>query len=131
MSRKHHDYSAPVEVTTPFAGYRADVPTAGFYRARVSKDGILAGVRIFHGPPLDPVTGEELDRSWRWQAEVNGEPADIERLWPWCARETISEAQYRVYCGRQTWAKSAAPDSAYASPSRKIDLLSRSTPLPF
>lgn len=106
-------------------------PVEGFFRHRLRSGAVRVGVRIFHGPPLDPITGEELDRSWRWQAEVNGEPAEIDRVWPQCTGEPISEAEYRRYCDLQKWAREQAPDSAYADPSRRIDPLSTDNPLPF
>lgn len=129
---KGQAYGDRREWTAP-AGYGLDVstPVAGFYRHRFGRDTIEVGVRIWHGPPLDPVTGEELDRSWRWQAEVNGCLVDFERVWPACALNVVSEADYRTFCARQSWAKESAPKSAYAQPGRKIDRLSRETPLLF
>ena len=47
-----------------------DTPIPGFYRMRLRSGGQPVGVRVWFGPPADPVTGEELDRSWRWQATV-------------------------------------------------------------
>jgi hypothetical protein len=107
-------------------------PEAGFFRVKLSSRSVAVGVRIHYGPPLDPVTGEELDRSWRWQAEVNGEPyGDFDRVWPACAGEPISEQRYREYCERQRWARENAPQSAYANPKRRYDPLSNQEPLPF
>lgn len=106
-------------------------PVAGFYRHKLGRSTVRAGVRIWHGPPADPVTGEIMDRSWRWQAEVNGEPIDFERVWPMCAGEPITEDEYRRYCARKAWAEQHAPDSAYAQTGRKYDPLSSKTPLPF
>lgn len=107
-------------------------PVAGFYRTRLGKDTVRVGVRLWWGPPNDPVTGEPLDRSYRWQADVNGEPyPDFDRLWPVCAAEPISEADYRRMCARQDWARQHAPDSPYAEVGRKLDPLSTATPLPF
>jgi len=112
-----------VDVTTPVAGY---------YRTRIVGGSVRVGVRLHYGPPADPITGELLDRSWRWMAEVNGEPfADFDRVWPACADEPISAQDYRRYCARQDWARQQAPDSAYAEPGRKRDPLSSAEPLPF
>ncbi len=107
-------------------------PKAGFFRVKLSSRSVAVGVRIHYGPPLDPVTGEELDRSWRWQAEVNGEPyGDFDRVWPACAGEPISEQRYREYCERQRWARENAPNSSHAEPGRPHDPLSTDTLLPF
>lgn len=107
-------------------------PVAGFFRHRLRSGGVAVGVRIHYGPPLDPVTGEELDRSWRWMADINGEPFDdFDRVWPGCTGDPISEAQYRSYCAQQDWARENAPGSAWADPHLRVDPLSRSTPLQF
>lgn len=50
--------------------------------------------RIWYGPPLDPETGEELDRSWRWQATLAGEEVALERIWPWAGLNKITEEAY-------------------------------------
>lgn len=108
------------------------VPVAGFYKMRLRSGAIKSGVHILHGPPLDPVTGDQLDRSWRWQAFVNGEYFDdFDRLWPACAREPIDAAEYRRLCSRLRWAEQNAPSSAYADRSQKYDPLSSQEALPF
>lgn len=106
-------------------------PAEGYYRFRLRSGSVFGGVRIWYGAPLDPVTGEELDRSWRWQAQFNDAPIDFDRVWPMCARMPITEAEYRRYVQRQAWAQSNAPKSAYADPRRRNDRLSKFTPLPF
>ena len=88
------------------------------------------GVELRFGPPLDPVTGEELDRGWRWMAFVNGEPIAFERVWPMCAGDPITEDEYRRYCARKAWAQEHAPESAYAT-GRRINRLDPNHPLPF
>lgn len=103
-------------------------PIAGFYRGKLRGGGVLVGIRIWHGPPADPVTGELLDRSWRWQAEANGELADFDRVWPDCADEPISEDDYLFYARRQTWARDHAPTSAFADPRRRHDPLTAILP---
>lgn len=49
---------------------------------------------IWEGPPADPITGEMLDRSWRWQAMVSGALVDIDTVWPWVAAEKIERERY-------------------------------------
>ena len=106
-------------------------PVAGFYRHKLRSGSIAGGVRLFYGPPHDPVTGEELDRSWRWQAEFNGQPVDFDQVWPACAGDPITAADYQTYIARQRWAEENAPGSAYARPGKRVDLLSTQEPLPF
>lgn len=124
MARQHIDYTAPRYPVPTYEGANPDVPTAGFYRMRLRSGGVPVGVRIWFGAPLDPVTGEEMDRSHRMQAEINGTYAEMDRVWPRCAGEPIDEAEYRHLCATQAWAKQHAPDSALAQPTRKVDPLS-------
>lgn len=114
------------------AGYGVSLePAAGFYRYRLGRDTIVGGVRLWKGPPLDPITGELLDRHWRWQALFNGEPIDFERVWPACAGDPITEQEYNRFVARMAWARKHAPDSAHAEPGRKHDPLSTNSVLPF
>lgn len=106
-------------------------PVAGFYRHKLRSNGVVGAVRIWFGPPLDPVTGEELDRSHRWQAEFLGEYVEFDDVWPNCAGDPISEADYRALVKRREWAAQHAPRSAYADPKRRYDPLSTKEPLPF
>lgn len=121
MSRRHLDY-AQGGAAVQREGLDPNVPVAGWYRGKLSKGGVRVGIRIWHGPPLDPVTGEELDRSPRWQALANGKPVDIDRVWPWCAGDPVDEAEYAYLTSLQNWAEQHAPDSALADPSRPLDL---------
>jgi hypothetical protein len=128
MSRAHLNYSearAPVAAT----GFSPDVPVAGLYKMRLVSGGVNVAVRIWFGPPNDPVTGEELDRGWRWQATGNGDPLDLDRAWPKCADAPIPQAEYDYLCGLQAWARGADPTGAVANPKKKLDLLS--SPLVF
>ncbi len=132
MSRDGTPYATRREWKAP-EGYGIDAsePVAGFYRYRLRSDGVRGGVKIWYGPPFDPVTGEELDRSWRFQASFNGQPVDLERVWPNCAGDPITEADYRRYVARLQWAEQHAPESAYADGRKRHDPLSPDAPLPF
>lgn len=131
MTREHLNYTE-ARAAAAFDGIDVTTPEAGFYKLKLSRDTVLRAVRIWHGQPADPVTGELLDRSWRWQAELDdGEMIDFDRCWPQCARDPISEAEWKRCKARTDWAREHAGDSAYAERGVKIDLLSRSHPLPF
>lgn len=113
-------------------GFDPDKPVAGFYRMRLGAGQLRVALRLWYGPPLDPVTGEELDRSWRWQAHTaDGELLEMERVWPACAKDRITEQDFKLRQRRTEWAQQAAPESAYADRRNKYDPLSVSTPLPF
>lgn len=48
----------------------------GLYRVRLVKGGPWVAARVTHGPTPGP-DGEEMDRSWVWTVEVDGEPFGI------------------------------------------------------
>lgn len=121
-----------------------DAPRAGFYQL------LLRGrppqpVRIWFGPPTDPDTGEEMDRSPRWQMLVNGQPAllaeedrnplEVERaklwtdVWPRCAGAPIEEAEYAYLVASIEHARQHEPDNPFSRPGRRIDLDTAAMPL--
>lgn len=124
--RPHLDYSRRSDFRA--VGFDPDLPVAGYYRMRLRSGAAFCGIRIWHGAPLDPVTGEELDRSHRWQAQANGEPIDLARVWPKCAADPVDEAEYQYLTSVQAWAKENAPDSPQANPMRRINPLTAPTP---
>jgi hypothetical protein len=128
MARLHLRYGDAPTVKT-FAGHDPDVPQPGFYRMRLRSGGAYVGVRIWHGAPLDPLTGEEMDRSPRMQADINGRYVEMERVWPKCAADPIGDAEYHHLIATQEWAVQHAPESALARPTRRFDPLT--SPLPF
>ena len=133
MTRSRRPYGEPVAYRPIPLGnaLASDTPVAGYYRHRLRSRTVAGAVRIWHGPPMDPVTGEEMDRCWRWQASFNGEYVEIDDVWPVCAREPINEREHDRLIAQRDWAREHAPRSAYAEAGRKVDLLSLDTPLPF
>jgi hypothetical protein len=97
----------------------SDTPTSGLYKTKLIKNGPWVPVRIWFGPPHDPVTGDVMDRSWRWQAEKAGKLCtDINQAWPWCARNEIyqSEYDYLVACCKHNMHPASQPR-------KKVDLM--------
>lgn len=131
--RDHRPYGERCEWRAPGGyGLKADEPVAGFYKVKLGRDTVLRAVRLEYGAPLDPVTGEVLDRSWRWMAYLDdGYLGDFDAIWPQCARNPITEAEFRRCCARVEWARQHAPASAWAERGVKLDPLSMHTPLPF
>lgn len=70
-------------------------PVAGFYKRRMVRGGPWVGVKLWFGPPADPVTGEPLDRSPRWQALVAGVESEPYEAWISCCGHPITEDEYR------------------------------------
>lgn len=128
MSRPYLDYRAGGSVGG-YQGFDPDIPEAGFYRIRLRSGGAFVGVRLWFGAPLEPWTGEEMDRAPRWNAAINGKWAEVSTVWPRCAGDPITEDEHLYLTSLQGWAQQHAPDSGLADPRRKIDVLS--SPLPF
>ena len=115
----------------PATGQDVSTPVAGYFRYRVRSGAVASGVEIRFGAPLDPVTGEPLDRSPRWMAFVDGQYFDDWNwIWPACTGEPITEQDYRAFVARREWAEKNAPDSAYAT-GRRFDPLDSRNPMPF
>ncbi|MES2903244.1 MAG: hypothetical protein V4696_03580 [Pseudomonadota bacterium] len=96
-------------------------PVAGFYRMRLVRGGPLVGIRIWHGRPKDPLTGEIMDRSWRWQAEANGDPIDLDRVWPACTGDEIASAEYDYLKRRTEHARQHDGFDPTANPRRRTN----------
>jgi hypothetical protein len=124
--RQRLDYSQRSD--TRADGFDPDSPIEGYYRMRLKMGGAFVGVRVWHGAPLDPETGEEMDRSWRWQALVNDGPVLLERVWPKCAADPVSQSEYEYLCTVHQWAKQHAPNSPQANPMQRINPLTAPTP---
>jgi hypothetical protein len=122
LTRTHIDYRSGGAVSG-YVGIDPETPTVGFFRMRLRSGGAFCGVKIWFGPPCDPVTGEEMDRSHRFQAHINGRYAEIATVWPRCAGDPVTAEEYAHLCRVQSWAAEHAPESALADPRRKIDHL--------
>jgi len=110
-------------------------PIPGYYATRLVRGGPRVAVRIWFGPPL--IEGEELDRSPRWCVEIDGNtdrweldeeagyrcrvPLEVERVWPFCAKEPIDEAEYRFLVADAAHAREWRPDDPKAEPRKAVD----------
>lgn len=100
-------------------------------------------IRIWWGPPLDPDTGEEMDRSPRWQIAVGGvlllddQPVEISGativnlsdIWPQALSHPIERARYEYLIARADWAADYDVNDPYGSTSGRIDPMTASLPL--
>lgn len=127
MSRAHLDYTQR-RIAAQSTGFDPDQPIAGTYQMRLVSGGVFVPVKIWFGAPLDPVTGEELDRSHRWNATANGDAVTIERVWPKCADTPIDHHEFEYLAARHAWAAKNEPESVFANPKRRIDPLTSPTP---
>lgn len=110
-------------------------PSPGFYAVRLVRGGIEVAARITCGPSSDPDTGELLDRSWHFAAELNGEPdrdprpEPNERVWMVAERgRRIGEAEYRYLLADRAWAARFRPSLPESQTNRPIDWLTVPTP---
>jgi hypothetical protein len=87
----------------------------------MTRGGPLVGVRLWYGAPLDPATGDEMDRMWRWNAQANGDWVDLERVWPKCAGDPISADEYAYLCERTAYARRNDAFDPMAQPRRRTD----------
>lgn len=117
-------------------------PIAGHYATRLVRGGPRVPVRIWYGQAI--VGGEEQDRAPGWFVEIDGRtdrvefgedgyrcrvPLDVEKVWPHCAKEPITEAEYQYLVAHAGWAREHSPDHPKAQPRKPVDWLT--TPLPF
>lgn len=117
------DYTvARAERRETMPGFDPDTPVMGFYKMRLRSGARFVGVRIWFGAPLDPVTGEEMDRSHRWQAQAEGAYIDLEQVWPKCAADRITEQEYAYLLSLGDWSQQHAP--SVADPFKRVDPLS-------
>lgn len=109
-----------------------------FFKVRYTRGGAWCGLKVWHGLPADPDTGEPLDRSPRWQCEFNGKLSHEPDRWllhfepdgtPVIAGETITESEYAYFAELHSWAAKYAPNDPAANPRQAIDLLT--VPIPF
>jgi hypothetical protein len=110
-------------------------PREGLYATTLVKGGPRVAVRIWFGAPV--IDGEEQDRAPRWNVEVDGRTDrwekdaggvyrcrvafEIDRFWPYVAREPIDEAGYRTLVAKGVWARKHAPDHPNAQPHKAVD----------
>lgn len=105
-----------------------------FYAVRLTKGGPRCPLKYWWGLPADPVTGELLDRSPRWNVLLNGEFVDPDRVliirggindakgYVDVKGEEITETEYLYLLQVRDWATTYAPDAPEANPREKIDL---------
>lgn len=104
------------------SAHRVDQPVPGRYRRRLVKGGPWVPVLIFVPCPIDPYTGEQLDRSRRLLCLVGEDWADAWEQWTWVAGQPISRIDYDLMIAQAAWDRTYAPLSPGANPRLPVDL---------
>lgn len=125
--RERIDYTAE-RASMCATGFNPDVPIEGYYRFHMVSGGIAVAVRLWFGAPIEPWTGEEMDRAPRWNATVNGQWVEVERVWPMCAEDPIDEDKAAELTDLQQWGAEHG-HADLANPRRRLSPLS--TPMMF
>ena len=109
-------------------------PLPGFYAMRLVRGGPRVAVRIWFGSPV--IDGEEQDRAPGWRCEIDGRtdhlekddtgyrcrvPLGVERAWPFCAKDPVTEAEYAYLVAHAEWAREHAPEHPKANPRESVD----------
>ena len=110
-------------------------PIAGHYATRLVKDGPRVAVRIWYGAAV--IAGEEQDRGHDWRVEIDGRTdrweldadtgyrcrvaLELERAWPFCAKDKITEAEFRYLTAHAGWAREHSPNHPKANPRKAVD----------
>lgn len=120
----------------------ADPLVEGYYLIRLDRSWrVSVPVRVWFGPPRDPETLEELDRSHRWQVQVGFQLLEDEPLrvggiriehltdvWPTCAKDPIDELEWRYRLERAEWAALNDERDPYSQLGGRIDPMTCALP---
>jgi hypothetical protein len=101
-------------------------PVAGYYKRRFVRNGPWVPVRFWKGAPLDPVTGEELERGHRWQCSVDGrhvtDETEVLEQWLGCAGHKITLDEFKLMRRKTAAALYDNPTAPEANPGRAVDV---------
>jgi len=112
---------------------RIDDPQCGHFRTRLVKGGPMVPARIWR--ECRCTVNGETPHDWRdtcdryppLTGEIDGSPAEVERVWT--SGEAIPEREYRFMVADAEWCRQNAPADPKSSPRQPVDF--RSMPLPF
>lgn len=97
---------------------RIDLPQPGFFKTRAIRSGPWIPCELRYNQPLDPETGDPLDRSFMWEAFRDGvsigspspDPtrAGVMAVWPYW--HAITEDEFRYLTELRKWQRENAPE---------------------
>ncbi len=101
---------------------RIDRPEPGFFKLRMRSGGVFVPAIIFLSCPMDPYTGEQLDRHRCLMAAIGNDEPDFEGVDKvWMFGSLIRRSEYLYMQAVKSWAETYAPTAPEASPLEPID----------
>ncbi len=101
-----------------------DQPVPGFYSVRLRRGAAPCVAEIRWEQPLDPVTGETLDRSYRYTVRINGvffyDDATLWKVHDY--GRPISRVVHDNHIDRARWALRYDPENPICNPLRRADV---------
>lgn len=101
----------------------------GLYKLQLVRGGPWVAAQIHHSVAVDPVTGETLDRSWYWWAEIDGKvagdvsPTVSDDVWNIHLHGTpITQDEYAELTETAARVRASAPHMPEADPRKRIKL---------
>lgn len=96
-------------------------PQPGFFQMRQVKGGVFVAAIIFRPCPIEfePETFQAVDRWPHLEAQVDGKPADVDRVWT--SGRRVDMAEYLFLRDDRAWAREYAPGSPEANPRQPVD----------
>jgi hypothetical protein len=118
-------------MTTMTTDRHPNDPQPGWFLAKSGKDHPLMPARIWR-PCVCTIGGEDehdwqesCDRYPALAAEINGQPADVDRVW--MSRDVITEEEFRYLTDTAAWDRQNDPAAPLANPNKPIDPLTVKT----
>lgn len=107
---------------------RIDRVSPGWFRMRMVRGGPFVAARIFLPCPIVPCDPDidpfewcrHYDRSRQYLAEIDGEAADVMRVWT--GAETIRQAEWQYLTDAANWDRVFSPASPAANPRKPVNL---------
>ena len=96
-------------------------PEPCFRRLKQTRGGPWVAAIIWRPCPIEahPETFQAVDRHYQLEAEIDGKPAGVDRVWT--SGERITSAEYLFLKADRAWAREHAPLSPEANPRQAID----------
>ena len=96
-------------------------PQPGFFEMRQVRGGVFVAAIIFRPCPIEfePETFQAVDRWPHLEAEVDGKPSGVNRVWT--SGRPIDMAEYLFLRDDRAWAREYAPESPEANPRQAVD----------